>query len=375
MTYEALWISDIHIEKGLPHAKPSSHGRTDRLDDQLAMLRRVRQTALENGIKDVWIPGDLNDTSRPDAVTLKATCEALVDLADAGLTVYLIPGNHDAISVSGEHFLMEAFGAMKRKGLVYLGGRHAEPMAFGNVRIWPLEYKPAKQALESIVEIQSAMDRDNVNVLAMHQSVLGCTHIGWTCDDGLDPDVICEGFDAVVSGHFHDTQRFGPGGVGMFLGAPMHHHYGDVGRPAGFWRIKMKDDGKIVRKFVDGGAPTFHEHDWNGEHVHASLRPGSYLRYRVRATHAEWAILRAQADVAVALAQSSGIRASHSHIPVYHHDRRLGAEGVSSAEALKPDELVAAYVSAKSVDTTGLDPKKLRRIGKQVLERARLTGG
>ena len=374
--YESLWISDIHMDRGLPHAKPTADGSTDRLEDQVALWGRLRQEAAKRGVKDIWIPGDLFNNSRPDAVTLSATARCLAELADDGLQVYLLPGNHDAVGVTGGRFTLEAFGALGREGIKYVGGNHLSPVSKGDgaIEIWPVQFMPTKEAERAITEIRAEKHDDKMNILVLHQSIVGCTHVGWTCDDGLDGDKVCEGFDAVVSGHFHDTQRFGLASQGLYLGAPMHHRFDDCHRRAGYWSIKVNTAKRTVkREFIDGGAPRFHEIDW-GADVPSEIKRGDYLRYKVRATHAEWTKLRPTVEACVSEAQTSGLRASFRHDPVYHHDRRLGAKGddMSSASLLKGEDLVVAYVDSPEVATSGLDKAELKRIGKAVLERARM---
>jgi DNA repair exonuclease SbcCD nuclease subunit len=377
--YQSIWISDIHMDRGLPHAKPTGDGRTDRLEDQIALWERVGDKAASLGVKDVWVLGDLFNNSRPDAVTLTATASCLSRLADAGLQVYLLPGNHDAVGVSGGRFTLEAFGALGRKGVKYIGARHAKPIvkADGAIAVWPVQFMPSAEAHQAIEEVRGLVEHKHnpINILALHQSITGCTHVGWTCDDGLDAKWLCDGFDFVISGHFHDPQTFGPGDRGAYLGAPMHHRFDDRGRRAGYVHLVVYADGTAERHFVDGGAPRFHEVDW-GEDLPKDLAVGDYVRYRVRATFAEWTKLRPTVEEAVSLAQTSGHRASFRHDPVYHHDRRIKAGGeLKAAATLRAEELISAYVDSPEVVTTGLDRAELKRLGVSILEKARAEHG
>src|SRR5690606_29453075 len=127
------------------------------------------------------------------------------------------------------------------------------------LNFWPVEYSPMERAKDLIGACRErAKKQSGSNVLLMHQSVLGCTHIGWICDDGLSPEEVCEGFDWVFTGHFHDPQNFGPNKKGLNLGAPMHHRFDDAGRKAGFWYVRFEEDGSAKRVFIDGGCPNFH---------------------------------------------------------------------------------------------------------------------
>ena len=210
------------------------------------------------------------------------------------------------------------------------------------------------------------MSESEVNVLLMHNSVIGCLHIGWTCDHGLDAEDVTDGFDHTISGHFHNPQEFG--GSGRYLGAPMHHHFGDVGREAGFWIMQFNEDGSRDEYFVDGGAPRFHLFEWPDTKEDV-VREGDYVRVRVEATHAELAKIKPEVEEYVAELKSQDVHAHWYHKPVYHHITRIKQiDGVDST--LTPHEAIAEYVEAVDVDTSGLDLKELKAVGRDIFNAA-----
>lgn len=359
--YRSLHISDIHMSNSLPHAKQvDGRGVTDRLSDQLKLWRRVYATAERAQCEAIFIQGDLFDHSRTDAITLTETFHIL---GVAPVPIYIVPGNHDGVNTRGERFTVEAMSVIEYCGYMHTGEPYCprEWLAF-----WPLEFSPIERTRQALKAMKP--DRDKTNVLLMHNSIVGCTHGGWTCEEGhgLDAREVTDGFDYVLSGHFHDPQTFGRNG--RYLGAPMHHHFGDVGRRAGFWIMQWKPDGTRKEVFVDGGCPRFHTTrlaDWGTEDL--GTRPGDYVRVVVRCTHAKLVKRAVEADCYVAELTAQGLRAKWVHDPVYHHTARLAKTSASGSIVVPtPRKMVSGYVDAVEVDTSGLDAKALKRLGRDI---------
>jgi DNA repair exonuclease SbcCD nuclease subunit len=371
-----LLISDIHMSNRLVHARPGADGVTDRLQDQINLWKRVGRTAVEKDCRAIVIVGDLFDKSMVDPITLTATVEAITGLPG---DKYIIPGNHDAVNTRGGRFVVEAFGKMGNASVHYLetGKRFAfegEPW----LGLWPMEYCDQETASYTISSMQAAVralpKRDKrTEVMLLHQSIMGCEHVGWKCDDGLDPDVICEDFDFVVSGHFHDHQTFGPRDKGFYLGAPLHLRYEDAGRRAGFWVVKYTSDGNCDRQFVNGGCPKFHELEWPIDpHEYAKWRPGDYVRVNVTATGPDWEMMKADVAATVkGLADERGFKATFKHKPLYHHTKRIAGISKGADPSMKPEVVMQAYLDAPEVDKGELDKALLSRIGREALEAAR----
>lgn len=370
-------VADVHMSNRLPHARPTRDGMTDRLEDQLRLWGEMKQCADTSDVDGVFILGDLFDKSMVDAVTLTHTVEAVTAFNQP---VYILPGNHDANSVRGGRFTVEAFGRMRRDNIHVL--KTGEPVEYAMwLRFWPVEYMPASETRERLDIIRSRLNPEHTNVLLFHNSILGCTHQQWTCDDGMEAEEVCEGFDHVLAGHFHDSQRFGPGGVqGLYLGAPMHHHYGDVGREAGYWLMTFRSTGVLTAQFIEPKLPRFHKVKVKGtgldgelEAVLPELEPLDYLRIEVECTNAVWAKVKPEAKVFCEALASREIRASAKHKPVYQHKVRLEGDGQGEPMATAPtlEAAVTRYVDASGVVIGDLDPGELKRIGRETLAAVR----
>lgn len=369
--YRSLHVSDIHMSNTLPHAKTGTHGVTDRLRDQEALIYRVFETAKLEKCAAIFIQGDLFDHSRVDAITLTTTVRAL---SKTPVDLFIVPGNHDGVNTRGERFTVEALSEIP--GCHYMEtGDPFEPCDW--LSFWPLEFAPIERNREMLATFK--LKKHRVNTLLMHNSVVGCTHVGWKCEEGMgfEADELTSRFDHVLSGHFHDPQQFGKSG--RYLGAPMHHRFDDMGRDAGFWVIDWSEDGSREERFVDGDAPRFHQLDFGDEPSRErfltthfigdeQVRALDYVKIKVTCTHAELIKLKEGVEKLVASMRAEEMRASWFHDPVYQHTNRIVDDEGDATKVVSARGMVPGYVNAPEVDTTGLDRKKLKRIGKDIFD-------
>lgn len=367
--YDALMISDIHMSNKLPEAVMTDNDVTDRLRDQMRLWKQVKRSAVELEVDSVNVLGDVFDQSRVDAVTLAATCAAVRSLSQAA-PVYIQGGNHDAVSIHGGPFTVEFFGALKLDRIHYVSGPGQVPTPDW-LRFWPVPYGSVNRTRKLLAEYRKQMKRDRraCEVVLLHHSILGCTHEGWKCDSGLTPEEAREGFDYSLSGHFHTTQFFGEDRRGLYLGSPLHFRFDDAERKAGWWKISFFKDRPWETKFISSRLPRFRQVTWPEKA--AKYRAGDYLRISVVATHAEYALLKPKAQAYCNELIAAGVRASLHHKPLYHHAKRLkGAKKKGAKQSIL--HVVDQYVEAIGVDTSGLESKRLQRMGKQAIEAGRL---
>ena len=385
-TYRGMFISDIHMNNRLPFARGHREGESDRLLDQRGLWRRFGASAAEFKADAAFVLGDLFDKALVDPITLTATVEEIVGLSKSlGIPFFIIGGNHDAINTRGGRFVVEAFGKMGASSIHYLEtGSPISPSEW--LTFWPMEYCEQERAAELVGQMALAAGEDrarrrkkrlpSTHVLLCHQSFRDCKfNEDIVEEDGLDPDAVCEGFDAVLSGHFHWHQTFGPDGRGMYLSAPMHHRFDDAGRDAGYWAMEFQEGGPIEKNFIDGGCPRFHELEWPSKRT-KKARPGDYLKIKVRATSAEWELAKDEVNKAIAELEAEGFRAIPKHVPIYHHSTRLAKSArLEDAADARPEKLLDAYLEAPEVDTSGLDMARLSSIGHRALAAGRAKVG
>jgi DNA repair exonuclease SbcCD nuclease subunit len=363
-----LFTADLHMSNRLPLSKPVDNGLTDRFRDQLNVFGEIFDIAKKNHVDAIFILGDLFDKALVDPVTLTHTMQILVKNDDK--LIYILPGNHDASSVKGGRYIVEVCTAIDKDHIHVI---HDEPFVLDGigvgVRFWPMAFKSIGQNIE---DLQGIRERDeasisgaaNYDVLLMHNSIIGAKHLNWVCDNGLDSDALCLGFDRVYSGHFHDHQKFGKNG--MYVGAPMHHHFGDVGRAATCVVTEFKED-KISDKIVNVGGPRFHAfNNIDKNNLDDSVRSGDYVRLNIEATQADWVGLKPGIEALFDEWSDLGLNLSYVHKPIYHHESRIDNLDFDSGD-ITLDHAVSNYVDSVNLVDFDLDSAKLKEIGFELL--------
>jgi len=354
MSYRALFTADLHMSNKLPYAKPTSDGLTDRFEDQLGLWKRIVKGAKDTGCEAIWILGDLFDQPRADPITLTYVVHMI---RTCPLPVYIIPGNHEGVTVKGEYFLVEVFKEIGREDVHVLW---RDPLSMPGYTFWPMPYAPIETTSAWLKETSKQLHPETHNVLLLHNSVMGARHLGWACDVGLQPDEL-EAFDSVLAGHFHNPQVIDHI---QYLGAPMHHSFADAGRDAGYWVFEFRNGG-IVSNSFGAGAPRFHLLEDLSDDL-SEVGIGDYLRYKIRATHADWARIKPKAKAKCDGLIAKGIRADYKQEPVYQHKVRLDPDEKETT-ILSMDRALGQYVDAMEVDTGKLNPKRLKVLGREML--------
>lgn len=365
--YRAIITADLHISNRLPYAKIQNDGVTDRLMHSLGVLEEISLHATKCEANSVIILGDIFDRSLVDAVTLTYTTRALVNMS---VPVYLLSGNHDANNISGGRYVVEAFGEMNKDGIIYMDGTVISPNKWLN--FYPVPFSLVSDTKNKIRMLKKTLDKNNVNVLFFHNSVLGCNHAEWTCDDGLEPKLLTSGFNYAFGGHFHEHQKFGKRENGMYVGSPMHHNFGDSGRDAGYWVVDFYENGKIKMEFIESSAPKFHTTKKNVKSK--NWNSGDYVRVVVEATHPDW--IKQQPAVT---SFCDGLRGKGMHVvvvhkPIHQHAKRM-ASLTSGVAKLTIERSIVDYTRTDGVNLGALEPKRLRRVGLEILQSVRGENG
>lgn len=263
MSYRALFTADVHLCNTLPFAnRDPATLVTDRLKDVLGVVQQMCWYGCEHSIDDVWIVGDLLDRRLLDAVTLKLVADALssMDSLAGHHNVRISPGNHEAHDGDCRHYTVDAFAHLHQPIKVIGGeGDWVEPMP--GFRAYALPYLPPARA-ERVLEGLAGSAAD---LLLVHQTIKGGCVGGWESPEGLDPALLTGISKHVLAGHFHTPQDIVVANAlpVSYLGAPLQHHFADVGDDRGFWDITFNSDGtRTAVKVPIEGAPRFHKLQW-----------------------------------------------------------------------------------------------------------------
>jgi len=375
-TWKAIFSSDWHFSNALPHAKPGfDGGLTDRLGDELRVLDQMFETAEREKADAVFLLGDLFDKPRPDPIALREVVKRLVR---SRFDLFVLDGNHDAQTLHGGVFVTEVFGALGHAHITHLSiSSPITPRPW--LTLQPLPYSNHELARARLADLASEPKPEgSTRVALIHQAIIGAKHQGWTCDDGLDGEEVARGFDYVFAGHFHTHQEFS-GGRGMYLGAPMHHHFGDVGDELrGWWVVTFGPNGEVERRHVPSKAPRFHVFAaapgklWDRAWLDQTAE-GDYVRIDVECTGAEWASLAGEvAETEKALSEAKRFPRVH-HKPVYHHVRRMALRDGMEAGAMMREAL-SAWLDGPAVVGETMDRDQLRAVGLELFEDAARAG-
>lgn len=215
-----MHLSDLHIGKRL--------NDISLLEDQAHALKEVCALAEREKVSGVIIAGDVYQKASPQAEAMTVFNDFVTSLADRGISVFAISGNHDSdrrisyfsklIKKSGV-FVTDAFdGTLQR---IVLSDE------FGKINLWLLPFvKPVhvkrfypdekietyEDAVKAVFS-HSPIDESERNILICHQLVTGAE----TCDseetavgglDNISPSAF-DRFDYVALGHIHKPQKAG----------------------------------------------------------------------------------------------------------------------------------------------------------------------
>ncbi len=285
-----LHLSDLHLGKRVYEASM--------LEDQKYILEQILSVAEEEKPDGVLIAGDIYDKAVPSAEAVRLCDGFLTRLADLGIPVFAVSGNHD----SPERL---AFGARLMSGRgVYISPPYdgtVEPVIlrdeWGETAVWLLPFLrpstvrhalekearerngeaepdaaadaersaeavgPLSENAEQLLEtgsyqaaLQAAVsrlcvDRSRRNVLVAHQFVTGASR----CEsedfsvgglDNVDASVF-EAFDYTALGHIHSPQYVGRQTV-RYCGTPLKYSFSECGQEKSVTVVELGKKGDVT---------------------------------------------------------------------------------------------------------------------------------
>ena len=255
-----IHLFDLHLGKKV--------NEFSMLDDQAYILREIVRIVDDEQPHGVIVAGDIYDKSVPPAEAATLFDEFLVALAERGVPVFLISGNHD----SAERL---AFGGR----LMDQSGVHFAPLYNGTVapltlrdgdvtvRLYLLPFlKPAHVRRffpdDEIVDYTDAMrvavahmplDPAARNELVTHQFVTGAERseseeisVGGT--DNVDASVF-EPFDYVALGHIHRPQNIGSPRI-RYCGTPLKYSFSECNHEKSVTVVELPAVGDVTIRTV-----------------------------------------------------------------------------------------------------------------------------
>lgn len=251
-----LHLSDLHLGRRLYDVSL--------LEDQQHILRQILTMLDDRGADAVILAGDVYDKQVPSAEAVCLLDWFLTELADRGLQVLMVSGNHDSaerlgfasglLGKRGVHVspvfhgaappvvLQDEFGPVYCYLLPFIKPIHAK-------RVWPEARIDTYTDAVSQVIRQWSPDPVCRNILVAHQLVTGAVRseseslsIG-----GLD-DVsasVFEVFDYTALGHIHSAQQAGDPYI-RYCGTPLAYSFSEADREKTVTWVELGKKGELT---------------------------------------------------------------------------------------------------------------------------------
>lgn len=372
--YKSIFTADWHLSNKLPYAKAMSgmDGITDRLLEQMGVIRQIIKAAKEMKVNGFYILGDIFDKRSLDAIVLKAGAQLISELLQVVSAVFIMVGNHDVYSLSSDRSVNEFFDFIGSGGAKYLNPETTMSLPGQGVRFHVLPWcsldiadERLKRMVKSKNRRKKMTDEKMTDVLLLHHSVKGAKDRNWVSEDGLNPEDLDRDWDLILSGHFHDHQAFGS--KGYYVSAPMQHDFGDEGDGRRGYYVVTFDgtdykldfhttEHRCFRSILYSTyllSPLEYKNDW---------KKGDYVRFDALCTHAEWKLLKPEVEETETELVKKGFMVIPARfIPQTQHEDRIQLpEGVSTTEVL------SKYLDVTSYE--GLDRGRLLSIASHALK-------
>ncbi len=247
-----LFLADTHLGFDTP-LRPKVQRRR-RGDDFTANYRKALQPAFDRQVDLVVHGGDMFFRSRVHPAIVEAAFEPLLHIADQGIPVFIVPGNHERSNIPRS--LLQSHANIlifdrPRTHLLNLNGCRISLAGFPNVR-----HDPRTQFKAQLEKTGWKSFEADIRLLCMHQTVEGA-QVGvqnYTFRGG--PEVIRgadipAGFDAILSGHLHRYQVLRRDLTGRPLNAPVFYP-GSTERTS--FAEREEEKGYLVMKIRAGEA-------------------------------------------------------------------------------------------------------------------------
>jgi exonuclease SbcD len=259
-----LHTSDWHLGR--------SFHRENLLPAQRAFVAHLVETVRAEAVDAVLIAGDVHDRAIPSLGAVELFDEALHGLAELGVPVVLISGNHDSARRLGV-----AAGLIRQAG-VHLrtdAARCAEPVLLadehGPVAVYGLPYLEPVLAREQVgasaaghaAVLGAAMDAVRADlarrppgtrsVVLAHAFVTG----GEPSDSERDiavggvpsvPAAVFDGVDYVALGHLHGCQTLTD--RLRYSGSPLAYSFSEADQVKSMWLVDLGADGSVAARRV-----------------------------------------------------------------------------------------------------------------------------
>lgn len=213
------------------------------------ILNRIVSVVEKSGIKHVWFLGDwFNEKNKIGAEELVITSKFLSKMSDIGVSLVLVPGNHDMVVVNDEECNGIQFFAIANNVTVV--------KKYHNIRFGEKSYHFFGYNVKTKEEIFNLM-KDNAgtyNYFLGHVEVLSSSacQMASKPKSDIDEKFLSENFKMSFLGHYHKPMD---SGNIVYVGSPYQQNFGECNNKN---RILVYDiDSDEVTNLVNKTSPKF----------------------------------------------------------------------------------------------------------------------
>ncbi|MDR1262093.1 MAG: exonuclease SbcCD subunit D [Oscillospiraceae bacterium] len=257
-----LHLADLHVGKVV--------NGFAMLDEQKYIFSQIVECIRAEKPDAVLIAGDVYDRPVPGADAVVLFDEFLTDLAETGVTVMLVSGNHDS-----PERLSFASRLLRDRRLYLCGTRSDAPLRvpledeYGDVCFWLMPFiKPAflrsdvgadhihiesySDAFDAVLS-RGDIDYSRRNVLVSHQFFMSVGIEPLRADSEMNPvgglDAIdaslISGFDYAALGHLHMAQNVGKDSI-RYAGSPLKYSFSEWRREKTITIVEIRQKGDVA---------------------------------------------------------------------------------------------------------------------------------
>ena len=142
MTVTFLHTGDEHIDSDVHGTINPRTGRNTAWESNYATIRHLAEAAVERGVDAFISAGDEFKTGRPSQEALLMLADAYTPLAEAGIPVLLLDGNHNRIGVTAGHrsAIWALAEILRARGGVAVASANPELVTVGPIQVATLPW-------------------------------------------------------------------------------------------------------------------------------------------------------------------------------------------------------------------------------------------
>ena len=281
-----LHFADLHIGMERHGRVDPATGLNSRVMDFLRRLSDLVQFAIAREVDLVIFAGDAYKNRDPNSTYRRELTQRIKELADRGIPVVLVPGNHDLPAVASRASSIEVFATLQvpnvyvleREELVQLTARRGQPVQIGAAPYPFTSELVAQEAyhgtnLEALDRLVSDKMAENIRALAQQarqQAETPAILVGHFSVDGAElgsergimigrdvsvprSTLVDPAWDYVALGHIHRYQDLNAGAQPpvVYSGSVERIDFGEEKEPKG-WVLAEVERGHTTYQFISG---------------------------------------------------------------------------------------------------------------------------